>query len=131
MLRNILGPVAGLSVAFLVITAAEWLGHTLFPIDRDSWSATTIEQYMAQVPLGAKLAVIVAWMFGALLGGLTASLVANRHEWPAWIVGGAVLVMTGINLALIPHPLWMAGSGVVLILAAAFAAGKIASRSRV
>jgi hypothetical protein len=80
---------------------------------------------MDRIPIGARLAVVVAWFLGALAGAWTAMRVA-RWQPAGWIVV-ALLVAGGMaTLVQIPHPLWMQACAIGLPLLA----GWIATRRR-
>src|SRR5690606_24569542 len=63
----------------------------------------------------ALLIVLAAWAAGALVGGFVAGSVSALHKRGAALtVGFVVLVMVVINIAMIPHPTWMAAAGVLV-----------------
>ena len=108
MIRLILGIVAGLIAAVFTVALVEALGHMIYPPPPgvDVTDPAQLSAIMSTIPLGAKIAVLVAWANGILVGGAVAIIIA-RKTWPAWLVGGAVLLMGAITMYMIPHPLWM------------------------
>jgi cytochrome c biogenesis protein CcdA len=108
MIRIILGIVAGLVAAVVTVMLVEMAGHLIFP-PPDGVDVSDPEQLaaiMQDIPLGAKIAVLVAWAAGIIVGGAVAILVAKRN-WTAWVVGLAVLAMGALTMMMIPHPFWM------------------------
>lgn len=107
-MRKILGTIAGVIVAMLVITIVEFALGSAFALHmpdatapRTDWAA-----FMAAVPLPAKLGVAGGWFLGTLAGAVTAGLIA-RSAAACWIVT-ALVALSGIwNAIEIPHPLWM------------------------
>ena len=70
VVSRIVGVVAGLVVAMLVVMAVEGAGHAMFPPPEglDITRPEDQAQLMELIPLGAKIAVVVAWFLGALAG---------------------------------------------------------------
>lgn len=108
MLRLILGILAGLVAAVITVMIVEMIGHMIFPPPAgvDVSDPEQLAAIMSEIPLGAKIAVLVAWAIGIVVGGLVAILVSKRN-WTAWVVGLAVLAMGAVTMMMIPHPFWM------------------------
>jgi hypothetical protein len=108
MLRLVLGTLAGILAAVLIVFAIESLGHVIFPpppgvdLARPEAMASIIDR----LPLGALAFVVLAWMAGAFGGGAIAARLTHR-PWSAWIVGVVMLAGGLWSLIVIPHPLWM------------------------
>ncbi|WP_421788423.1 hypothetical protein [Hyphobacterium sp.] len=108
MLRIILGIVAGLVAAVVTVMIVETIGHMIFPPPEgvDITDPEQLAAIMSEIPLGAKITVLVAWAIGIFIGGTLAILISKRN-WSAWIVGLAVLAMGIVTMTMIPHPVWM------------------------
>jgi hypothetical protein len=108
MVRLILGIIAGLIAAVITVALVEALGHMIYPPPAgvDISDPEQLSAIMSTIPLGAKIAVLVAWAIGIVVGSAVA-IIIGRKTWPAWVVGGAVLLMGAITMYMIPHPLWM------------------------
>jgi hypothetical protein len=119
MLRKILGTLAGIVVAMLVVTGMDALSHTLFPESvARSMDYADIAAAIAAAPLTAKVILACGWFLAPLIGGLVATRLSN---WPlsGWIVAGLILLACVANAALIPGlPVWMWVAGVVAPLLA-------------
>jgi len=131
VLRTALAVVAGFVAGSLLVFAVESLGHRVFPppAGLDPSDPASIRAAMAQLPVGALLAVLVAWIAGSFVGGWVAALISRRVV-PALIVGLIILAASAANLIMIPHPLWFAISGLLVILPAAWLGGKVATRGQ-
>jgi len=128
--RLILAILVGMVVAFFSVAGIEAIGHAVYPTAAglDMSSPEAVRAFMQTVPTGALAFVLAAWILGTFLGGLVGSLIARpRARVVSGVIGALVLAATIANLAMIPHPMWMAVSGVVGIALAAFAAGKLMS----
>jgi MFS family permease len=107
LLRKILGIVAGVVVATLIVTAFEWVTTTLYPIPEvDSDDYATLASVMTNMPMIAKLLVVAGWLAGAA-GGAWLALRISDWRWAAWIVAAIMLAGSIANIVALPHPLWM------------------------
>lgn len=114
---------AGILAAFVTIALVETAGHTVFPAPPglDYSNPDALRHYVTALPLGAKLFVLAAWLFGTIDGVFVACLInKGRYGLCAGVVGGLVLAATIANLMFIPHPVWLAGAGIIGIPLAAF-----------
>ena len=58
--------------------------------------------------------MLSAWLAGTVDGVFVAGLINRaRYGLCAAVIGALVLAATLANLAMIPHPLWMAAAGVL------------------
>lgn len=121
MLRMILGTVAGVVVAMVVIMLLEMGGHVLFPppAGLDPRDPADLPQIMAQMPAGAFLYILVCYVAGTAAGGVVANLIARRR-WPALVVGGLIAAGAVANGFMIPQPLWMNAAAILLPLVTAW-----------
>ena len=126
--RRILAVLAGVVVSILTVFLVELIGHSLFPPPAgvDVTDPEQLRGIMDRIPTMAKVLVIVGWVLGAFLGGLAASKIArNAGTACAAIVGVVMVLLAGINLVLIPHPVWMTVLAVVLPVPAAVLASRL------
>ncbi|GAB5458402.1 MAG: hypothetical protein Hens3KO_14320 [Henriciella sp.] len=125
MVRIILGLICGAVAAVILVFALETLGHLIFPPPEglDLKDPEVQKTLMEQIPLGAKIAVLVAWFAGAFGGGIVATRI-TKQSWAAWAIGGFMLLMSGITLTMFPHPAWMIAGAVILPLLAAWMVSK-------
>ena len=108
MLRPVLGVLAGVVLAFVVMTALQMAGHALMPppAGLDPADPEDLRQMVASASLAAKAWVVFAWFAGALAGGWVARRLARR-AWAGWVIAGLIVLGGIANLMMIPHPLWM------------------------
>lgn len=107
-MHKFLGVVAGIVALAATVWIIEAIGHSLFPLPpgTDLSDRAQLAGLMDKVPLGAKLAVVLAWFAGALDGAFVARLV-SRWTPSAWIVVALGIAFGVATLLMIPHPLWM------------------------
>ena len=108
MIRKILGVVAGLAAAFIIILLVEGADEWLYPVpdDLDASDAVAMGAYVFAMPLPAKLVVVFGWFVGTF-GGAWLCLRINDWRWGAWIIV-ALTVAGGIaEIVQFGHPIWM------------------------
>ena len=116
MLRRLIAIIIGAAAAFIVVAVAESIGHRIYPPPPgvDLSDPEALKSLIDQLPLGALVAVVVAWFCGSFTGGFVAQLVARDGKLIAALsVGGLMLAATLSNFILIPHPLWMLVVGIL------------------
>lgn len=131
-LRIALGAVLGLIIGVIVTAVVESLGHAIFPPPPavNLTDPAAMKTVMSQIPLGAKVGVLLAWFFGVLAGASTANLVAGRRRLAGWIVAGLLFAFAAWTVATIPHPPWMIVAAIAGEILAATAADRAFGRRR-
>ncbi|MEM7459569.1 MAG: MauE/DoxX family redox-associated membrane protein [Pseudomonadota bacterium] len=116
MMRSAFAGIAGVVVGIIIVFIAEAVGHMIFPPPEgvDLSDPDQLRAIMDEIPLGAKIAVLVAWGLGTFGGGVVGVALSGRKAWPATVVAIVMLAMAGLTLYAIPHPLWMVGATIVI-----------------
>lgn len=132
MLRTILGVVLGAIVGVIVIGVIEGAGHTIFPPPPgvNLTDPAQLSTVMSKITFPAKIAVLLAWIFGTLAGASTADIVAGRRAWVGRIVTLVILALAVFNMTTIPHPAWFMVAAVIGVLAAGALADRAFGRPR-
>lgn len=127
--RTIAGVVVGVVVAWLAIMLAEFASAPLHPMPAgfDMHDPASVAAFVATLPVAALLLVLAGWVLGALIGGYVAARIARRLR-PALTVGIVIVVGVIANAVMIPHPLWMTITGVLLPVPAAWLGARLATR---
>ena len=114
MLRTILGIVAGVVVAFVVLMGLEMAGHAAMPppAGLDPADPEDLKQMVASASTAAKAWVVFAWFAAVVAGGWVAGRL-SRASWAGWVIAGLIVVGGIANIMMIPHPLWMQIAAVV------------------
>jgi hypothetical protein len=130
MFRSLFAVVAGLVVAFVAIMVVEAIGHSIYPppAGLDPLTPEGMAAIVAQLPVGAMIAVLVAYMCGGLAGGAVAGRLARGRMVEPALVGTLLTVAALLNVITIPHPLWMSAASVAVQLPAAWVGARIVSR---
>ena len=133
--RTILGAVAGLVMAFITIMLIEFAGLKVYPPPPGLNPMVTEDMatILTEMPLGAMLSVIVAWVAGAFDGGMVAALIAGRNRPRVAAIVPALMVIAGVAgiiLQLPQHPVLMSVAGLLLPIPAALAGAALAGVMR-
>ena len=119
-MRKVLGVVAGVITAFLLVALIEAIGTAIYPLptelqSMDSADGAALAAALAEIPLSAKILVVVGWLLGAF-GGAWLALRISDWRWSGWVVAALVIAAGLVNLVLLPHPLWMQACAVAMPL---------------
>ena len=128
-LRAVVGVVAGIVVAWLVIVLSQLLSAALYPPPpgTDLTDPAVLADFINAAPVTAMGFVIAGYALAALLGGWVAARIERAHpRIAAMVVGGMVLLGVILNYTMIPHPTWMLASGVLLPLPMAWLGARLA-----
>ena len=128
--RKILAVVAGVILAGIVVYAVEAIGHQVYPPPEglDMKNMEAMKAYVATLPAGALLFVLLAYALGSFAGGWLAAKIARTSQIHLPLtVGGVQLLFGIINIVMIPHPTWFAIASVIVFLPAAYLGGKLGS----
>src|SRR5262245_49342915 len=131
MLRTILGVIAGLLAAMLLMFGIEALATTLFPPPPglNLFDEADLAKLVAMAPFGMKALVVSGWLLASLAGGWIAAKIAHHPRAAALIVGLLVAAGCLLNAAAIPHPLWMNALGVLLPVPLALLGARFARKN--
>ena len=107
-MRALAGIVVGLVAGFLATIIIGIVGGMIYPSPAgvEIANARQIIEAFVEMPLGAKVALMLAWFGGALVGAFVAKLIA-RSAWPAWTVTGLIAAYVVANTFVLPMPGWM------------------------
>lgn len=131
MLRLILGIIVGVVVGFTVIYAVEQIGHQIWPVSTtlDLKDKAAAAAFLASMPIGGLLTVVVAWVLGAYAGAMVGLLASDRRRIAGIVPAAVIFAATVLVLFMLPHPLWMAVGGLGGIIAAAWLADRLFARA--
>ena len=127
LVRSILGVIAGLVAAIVVISIVEMINIMIFPLPPgvDVNDPASLGKFIAEAPAYKLVGVVVGYALGAFVGAWLAVRIALRLPAPhALVIGAVLLAATIANLMMIPHPLWFAVASLGVILPAALVGGR-------
>lgn len=110
MVKKIIAILAGLFAGFIGISIVQYFSSQMHPMPEsvDQQNMETMKDWVASLPTSALLMVLASYALGAFAAGL----VAAKIDPPCWkfsgvILGLFLLVMSIMNLTMLPHPAWM------------------------
>ena len=130
IVKRILGVLAGVAVGLVFVMAGDYLSSVIHPWQKglDYHNKEVVANFMLTVPFTAFLVMMVAYAFGAFLGGIVAALITGRSaSRPAIIVGIILTIGSIFNQVEIPHPLWFAIAAVLIPIPLAWCGWKLLS----
>lgn len=122
----VLGIVAGMG-AIALMHAASGLVWPV-PAGLDYNDPVQMRAYIAAMPMAPKTAVVGSWLTGAFIGGLVTVLVARHKTMLALVPGLVIAAATIANAMMLPHPMWMPATGVLLAVPMAWLGGALGVR---
>ena len=131
MLRSVLGVIIGIISGFVVIYAVEHVGQLIWPVatELDLKDKAAAAAFLAAMPVGGLVTVVVAWILGAYTGSMVALLMSDRRRIAGIIPAALIFAATVLVLFMLPHPLWMAVAGLGGIIAAGWLADRLFARA--
>ncbi|HBE69555.1 MAG TPA: hypothetical protein DDW52_15525 [Planctomycetaceae bacterium] len=117
ILRYLLAVLLGVLAGCFAVAAFQVVSVFAFPMP-ESVSIDNRQQmteWLASLPVTAKLLVLAGWALAAFVGPLIGRLTAaNRSIWPGVGAGAILLGFTVLSLISIAHPLWLSVCGVMV-----------------
>jgi hypothetical protein len=122
--------VVGMIVAIALVAAAELISHFKYPPPPglDLSDTAAVKAWVATLPAGSFMLVLVGWTLGALAGPAAAILIERRARTAGLIVGALFLAATLYNVVSLPSPTWFRIAGMALVIAGPIAAVLMLSR---
>ncbi len=129
VIRSVLAVLVGAIVAGILIAVVEAIGHLVYPPPPgiDPTDPESLRTAIGSVPVGALVAVLVAWAIGTFAGSWLAARIAGRAGMAHGMVVGLLMLAAGVaNMLIIPHPLWFWFPGVAVYPLTAWLGGRMA-----
>ena len=107
MVRTLSALLVGLICAIVIILVIEWLSHQYYSFTfPDSNNTELMKTFVNNLPFGAILWVLIAWIMGSFVGGFVASLI-KYNIWISIGISLTILCFSVINMLSFPHPFWI------------------------
>lgn len=130
-MKNVLATIVGIIVAsFTVYIFESLIGHNLFPLPEGAnpMDMEWLKNNMDQIPMGAKLFVVLAHFIGIVVGMFVAAIISKKSMVPSYSVGGIMLAATLFNIIMLPKELWFSLSDGILVIVGFFIGKILASK---
>lgn len=131
MVRKILAVLAGFGAAFVITVLVQMVGGLIFGMPKiEPGDRGALEAYVASMPVAAMLLVAGGYALGYLVGGFITRKISkwNSIVLPA-ILGILGTIAWTLNIAQIPHPMWMVVLGYFCFIPFALLGHRLASSS--
>lgn len=125
-MKNFLSVLAGVIAGFIVVFIGDATCEKLYPVPPgiDLSNKLVMLTYVSTIPIYVLVIMVLFWLFSSFVGGLLAARI-NRPQWKrsCLITGGILLAAAVLNMAMIPHPMWMLVTALIGYIPAAFFGG--------
>ena len=129
LLRSVAGVVFGACAATGIIILVEQVASAMYPPPPgiDFSNPDVFKEFIATLPTGAFLMVLLAWGLGTFAGAWVCARIAGRAMTTHGIILGALLLVAGVtNMLMVPHPIWMWVAACLIFAAGGYAGGRLA-----
>ena len=130
-MKNVLATILGFIVASLTVYIFEsFVGHNLFPLPEGAnpMDMEWIKNNMDQIPIGAKIFVVIAHFVGIVTGMFIAAKISKQSMVSSYSVGVLMLAATFFNIFMLPKELWFTLSDGVLVIIGFFLGKALAQK---
>jgi hypothetical protein len=126
IVRIVLGVVIGIAVGLGLVMIGDAINHRLWPPPPEVQvtNPEAIRAYMQSAPITSLLGLPVTWTIAAFAAGFGGAKISAK-PWVGWVAGGLIFAATCLNLAMIPHPVWMLVTAIIFVPVAAWLGGKL------
>ena len=106
-MKALLGLLAGIVVAAVVMMAVGYVGTSLYPlhVPADPSDRQALIEGIRAAPLGAQVSVLLAWFLGTFAGAAVAKKLSGA-AWPGWTIGGVLAALLAF-IFFVPLPIWL------------------------
>jgi len=126
--KKISAVLIGTIAAVVIILLVQMIVNSLYPLPTGI-KQDDIEKIRAiylNMPLAAYLLLLLAYILGSFVGGLTAALISHSgKQYLAMIIGIILLLMAVVNLFKYPHPVWFTVASLLAFLPFAYLGAKV------
>jgi hypothetical protein len=106
-MKALLGLLAGIAAAALVMMAVGYVGTSLYPlhVPADPGNRQALIEGINAAPVGAQISVLLAWFLGTFAGAAVARKVSGA-AWPGWTIAGVLAALLAF-IFFVPLPIWL------------------------
>ena len=129
-MKALLGLLAGIAAAALVMMAVGYVGTSLYPlhVPEDPSDRQALLEGIRAAPVGAQVSVRLAWFLGTFDGAVVAKKLSGA-AWPGWTIGGVLAALLAF-IFFVPLPIWLQTLAPISPLLGAAAADILIPRRR-
>jgi hypothetical protein len=132
ILRRMGSVIAGLILAFAVLVAAEAYSEFAYPFptgyDPEDFQKVCAA-HIAKIPTGVLAICTAIWALAPFSGSWLATLLGSaRHVAHGYVVGAILLALAGMNMAMLPYPIWFPIVNLLTFPLGTYWGARIASR---
>lgn len=118
-IRSLLAVVVGAVIAFGLIAAVQLVSTRMYPMPAglDPANREAMSNYIATLPVGAFLMVLLSYALGGLGGGFAAAKLAPKARFThAGVIAILLIAASALNLMSFSHPVWFWVANIAVVL---------------
>ena len=118
-LRSLIAVIAGAVSAFGIIALVELVSSRLYPMPAglDPGNPEAMSNYIATLPIGAFLMLLLGYSLGGLGGGFVAAKLAPKARFThAGVIAILLIAASVLNLMSFSHPVWFWVANIAVVL---------------
>ncbi len=124
-LRTVLATLAGLVASFALVIGVEIFSNLVHPLPSDfSHDPEAVCRHVAKYPAWVLAVVVVAWGLTAAIGTWISQKLGNVYS--ASVLGLLLVAGVGLNISMLPYPIWFKVVIMIVMPFAAFIGGRLA-----
>ena len=106
-MKALLGLLAGIAAAALVMMGVGYVGNSLYPlhVTVDPNNQQALIEGLRAAPVGAQIWLLLSWFLGTFAGAAVAKKLSGA-AWPGWTIGGVLAALLAF-IFFVPLPIWM------------------------
>jgi len=106
-MRALLGLLAGILAAALVMMAVGYVGNSLVPlhVPADPGNQQALVEGLRTAPVGAQIWLLLSWFLGTFAGAAVARKLSGA-AWPGWTIAGVLAALLAF-IFFVPLPIWL------------------------
>ena len=106
-MKSLIGLLAGLVAMALVMMLVGYVGLSGYElhVPADPNDRQALIEGIGAAPVGAQIAVLLAWFLGTFAGAAVAKKISGA-AWPGWTIGGVLAAILAC-IFFVPLPVWL------------------------
>ena len=128
MKNKILAVVAGVISGWVIVALGNVISSRIFPapLDMDYTDKVALKAFIDGLPLSAFLLMVLIWPVSVFAGAWITGKMAKDNWQKLCIITGVVLLLANIaNMFVIPQPLWMNITAILMYVPLAYLGGRV------
>ena len=133
MKNKIIAVIAGVISGWVIVALGNFLSASLYPAppNMDFTDKSALKAFIDSLPTTAFLLMVLIWAISVFAGGWITGTLAKENWQRLSIITGVVLLLANIaNMFVIPQPMWMNITAILMYIPLAYLGGRMSDSKR-